>query len=148
MSSSVKSGLHFISLCLFSMAVVTAFQPRFKIVVPLTAAAAGDNCTNCKANMSTLGKFLASDEIAQATVDSFKRDLCPYYIAAAYEEDCEKNVTALWPAMAKGLFSSTKAQGMVCQGIKKCNATRAHRARQVLMLHSSYYIVRTKAVTD
>ena len=137
--SSVKSGLHFISLCLFSMAVVTAFQPRFKIVVP-NAGDASANCTNCKANMTTLGKFLASDEIAQATVDSFKRDLCPYYIAAAYEEECEKNVTALWPAMAKGLFSSTKAQGMVCQGIKQCNATTAHSARQVL---STYYIVRT-----
>ena len=129
--SSVKSGLHFISLCLFSMAVVTAFQPRFKIIVP-NAGDASANCTNCKANMTTLGKFLASDEIAQATVDSFKRDLCPYYIAAAYEEDCEKNVTALWPAMAKGLFSSNKAQGMVCQGIKQCNATTAHSARQVL----------------
>ena len=105
-------------------------------LVPLCASA---NCTNCKANMSTLGKFLASDEIAQATVDSFKRDLCPYYIAAAYEEECEKNVTALWPAMAKGLFSSTKAQGMVCQGIKQCNATTAHSTRQVL----TYCIVRT-----
>ena len=129
---SVKSGsFRFISLCLFSVAAVAAFQPRLKL-----AATGGfttnTNCTNCKANMSTLGKFLAAKEVIEATVDSFKRDLCPYYIAAAYEEDCEKNVTALWPTMAQGLFSSTKAQGMVCEGIKKCNASVAsHSVRQV-----------------
>ena len=82
--------------------------------------------------MLTLGKFLASDEVIQATVDSFHRDLCPYEVVAAQLEECNKNVTKLWPAMAKGLFSSNKAHEMVCQGIKKCNATAtaSHSLRQ------------------
>merc|ERR1712088_63529 len=124
------SGLRFISLCLFSMVVVTAFQPRYYQLN--NGNDASTNCTNCKANMSTLGKFLASDEVIQATVESFQRDLCPYEVVAAQLEECNKNVTKLWPAMAKGLFSSTKAQGMVCQGLKKCNATTAHSARPLM----------------
>merc|ERR1712156_1345860 len=110
-----NSGLRFISLCLFSMVVVTAFQPRYYQLN--SGNDASTNCTNCKANMSTLGKFLAS-----------------YEVMAAQLEECNKNVTKLWPAMAKGLFSSNKAQGMVCQAIKKCNATAtaSHSLRPLL----------------
>jgi len=131
-----NNGLHFISLCLFSIVVVTAFQPRYQLFTEFANNAndANANCTNCKANMSTLGKFLANPDIIHATVESFHRDLCPYEVAAAYLEDCKNNVTKLWPSMAKGLFSSSKAQGDVCQGLKKCNAPTggARRLRPLL----------------
>ena len=51
-----NSGLRFISLCLFSMVVVTAFQPRYYQLD--NGNDASTNCTNCKANMSTLGNMI------------------------------------------------------------------------------------------
>ena len=60
-----------------------------------------------------------SDAGIHATIQSFTRDLCPYF---PNSDACKKNVTAMWPAMAKALFSNKDAVSSLCKQAGDCKA--------------------------
>ena len=100
----------------FLAGLTFAAVPRFQ--------SAPDECANCKTNMSKMAAFLATDMVIEATVTSFKNDLCPYL--SNDTKACQKNVTAVWPAMAKAFFNEkTNPTGptLACQTMKQCNKT-------------------------
>ena len=65
-----------------------------------------------------LSQFLITDQVLAATVISFRNDLCPYEAPEGATEACQKNVTAVWPSMAKAIFSNeNKVPMTVCQNL-------------------------------
>lgn len=102
-------------LLLLQFIAVSAF------VFSLATVSKADDCDNCKSNVTKLATFLASPEVINATIESFNRDLCPYYTNET--EACRKNVTLLWPSMASALFKNADVPEAACQGMNKCNKT-------------------------
>ena len=117
---NMVSFFRFIGLCFLAFASANCLPSANSVNSANSANFADlkDACSDCKANMSSLGKFLTMDEVISATVDSFNRDLCPYY--SNDTKGCQKNVTEIWPLMAKALFVNPVAQRMVCEGMKMC----------------------------
>jgi hypothetical protein len=114
-----------VSVLVLTFAVsVMAFGLRFEGNV-----AAMTDCDMCKANLTKLVTFLAGDMGVKATVESFNRDLCPYY--SNDTKGCQKNVTATWPLMAKALFGTALTDTVMagCQGMGHCNKTTELIAR-------------------
>lgn len=105
-----------IIFCAFNFLAFTAST----LVFPNSLKAV-DECANCKANVTILAQFLAKEQIVNATIDSFHRDLCPYY--SNDTAGCQKNVTAFWPLMAAALFTNTDVPINSCVGMQICNKT-------------------------
>ena len=73
---------------------------------------------NFQTNVTMLSKFLITDQVLKATVNTFNNDLCPYEAPEGATEACQKNVTAVWPLMAKAIFSNEdKVPMTVCQNM-------------------------------
>merc|ERR1712080_94218 len=112
-------------LCSNMKAIIVTFPVAFLATMTLALVPkyqAVDECANCETNLTTMANFLASDMVIKATVTSFKNDLCPY--SGQDTEACQKNVTALWPAMANTLFKKNMdGAATVCTVMKKCNQT-------------------------
>lgn len=105
---------------LMKICVIVAFS--FVVVVVASAAATPDDaCAECKANVTKLAAFLASDETVNVTIKSFNRDLCPY--SGKDTVACQKNVTALWPSMARALFTEQSIPEVACLAMKKCSSS-------------------------
>ena len=65
---------------------------------------------------------MRSDAGINAAVMNFNSDFCPYEANSA---ECKKNVTMLWPAMAKALFGDKDTVPQLCMNMKVCNKTKS-----------------------
>ena len=81
-----------------------------------------DTCSDCKANISKLAGFLIQDQVLDATVQSFKNDLCTNNAYTNDEKGCQSNAT-YWKDMAKAFFPKQDVQMIACQEMGKCNKT-------------------------
>lgn len=118
---------HIIRLFAFffiSTAFVAFGQPMSKATDP--------DCDLCKTNVTKLGAFLMTDQVINATVVSFNRDLCPYMAPNNDTKGCQKNVTAVWPSMAKAIFSNTHLVPIkVCQNLNPAHCMNATKKYQM-----------------
>ena len=73
-----------------------------------------------------------TDQVINATVVSFNRDLCPYMAPNNDTKGCQKNVTAVWPSMAKAIFSNTHLMPIkACQNMNPAHCMNATKKYQM-----------------
>lgn len=82
-----------------------------------------DSCSDCKANISKLAVFLVKDPVLNATITSFKNDLCTDNSFTNDTKGCQANATR-WEDMAKAFFPKAEVQTIACQEMGKCNKTQ------------------------
>ena len=83
-----------------------------------------DACSDCKANISKLAGFLVQDQVLDATVTSFKNDLCTDSSFTNDVKGCQANAT-YWKPMAQAFFPKAEVQMIACQEMGKCNKTES-----------------------
>ena len=89
---------------------------------PPLVSKAQDACADCKANISKMADFLVLDQVLNATVTSFRNDLCTNNAYTNDTKGCVKNAT-IWIPMAKAFFPKAEVQMIACQEMGKCNKT-------------------------